>query len=146
MLKKTTSLLVAAAAFFATTGTAVADTGRTTGGGLVTSLEAPFAPFHFTVNASAAGGRVTLNSRDVDFVGSVDCYVQVGNTVVVAGPVVKSHDLVVGNGYFVLAIEDNGAGADLVSFNAVEGVPLDCTSALPPTLPLASGNVQVHGA
>ena len=139
----------ALAAFVSTTGVAGAERagGKVTGGGTVTALEVPLTPFHFTVNARSdsdgPSGRVTFRNADIGFVGDVNCYVQNGDTVELAGTVVKSNDL--DGGFYALTIQDGG-DADLIAFNASADTPLACGQAGAPTAPVENGNVTVHQA
>ena len=145
-------MLVAAAASLAFTGVASAQVGagKTTGSGSVASGN-PFAPFQINVNARGivAGtdvlpaGRVTFRNDEFSFEGDVACYFQSGNVADISGPIVDSKGLDSDNGFYALSVQDNGQD-DLVSFNAVEGLPLFCGDAGPPALPLEGGNIQVH--
>ncbi|HEX8051421.1 MAG TPA: hypothetical protein VF517_00395 [Thermoleophilaceae bacterium] len=120
--------------------------GHTTGAGTVTDLGNPFAPVRINVNASSvdgvAQGRVSVRNGEFRFVGDVQCYVQVGNTVEIAGQVVKSKTL--DGGYYALSIQDNGETGDLVSLNASADIPLLCGQAGMPVFALEDGNLTVH--
>jgi hypothetical protein len=150
MLRRTTTFAaLAATALLAAAAPASAESAddKVTGGGTVAALDVPFTPFHFTVNARSdsggASGRVTFHNADVSFTGDVQCLVQDGDTVHLAGAIEPSKTLA--GGYYSLAIQDNG-DTDLVAFNASGDTPLGCGQAGVPSAPLESGNVTVHGA
>lgn len=148
-MRKLAGMLVAAA-LVVPAGSAQADvatTGKVTGAGTVTDLSNPFAPVRIGVNARSvdgvAEGRVIVRNADFSFVGDVQCYVQDGDTVQLAGQVVASKDL--SGGWYALSIEDNGGG-DQVALNASGDVPLECGQAGAPIYELEDGNVTVHDA
>lgn len=152
-MKTLRSLAVAsaAAAMLVTPGAAQADAptgGSVTGAGTVTDPGTPFAPVRIGVNARSVdgtpSGRVYVRNADFRFVGDVQCYVQVGDTVEIAGQVIASKTL--SGGYYALSIRDGGDAGDLVSLNASADVPLLCGQAGAPVFALEDGNLTVHAA
>ena len=145
------AVTLVAAALAVPAGAAQADPaagGKVTGAGTVTDPGNPFAPVRISVNARSVDGvpegRVSIRNADFSFDGDVQCYVQVGNTVQLAGQVVDSKDL--DGGYYALSIQDNGDAGDLVSLNASGDTPLECGQAGTPVFALEDGNMTVHGA
>jgi hypothetical protein len=146
-LKLTTLAAAATLALAAAPAQAdTADGGHTTGAGTVTDVGNPFAPVRIGVNAGSVNGvpqgRVVVRNADFRFVGDVQCYAQVGDTVEIAGQVVRSKTLA--GGYYALSIQDNGEAGDLVSLTASADVPLLCGQAGTPVFALEDGNMVVH--
>jgi hypothetical protein len=147
MIRKIAVLTTVAA--LATTGVATADAptdGSLTGAGTVTDPGAPFAPVRIGVNARLSDGvpqgRVVMRTADFSFVADVQCYVQDGDTVRVAGEIVQSKEL--SGGFYALAVQDSAEG-DRISLNASADVPLDCNQSGEPVFALEDGNMTVHG-